>query len=67
MMPYHPHMPMSVESPAPTRVIAVVLSEDEWRAFREAEAEPVAWLQDRIRERIDSGRRDDAPALRRMA
>jgi hypothetical protein len=37
----------------PTRVIAVVLTEDEWRAFRAVEAQPVAWVQQKIRERID--------------
>jgi hypothetical protein len=40
----------------PTRVIAVVLSEDEWRAFRAIEAQPVAWVQQKIRERIDTPR-----------
>lgn len=43
----------SAETPASTRVIAVVLTEEEWRAFRAIEPEPLAWLQQQIRERVE--------------
>jgi hypothetical protein len=43
----------AVEIPASTRVIAVVLTEEEWRAFRDIEPEPLAWLQQQIRARIE--------------
>jgi hypothetical protein len=39
--------------PASTRVIAVVLTEEEWRAFRAIEPEPLAWIQQQIRTRVD--------------
>jgi hypothetical protein len=31
-----------------------VLSETEWRALREAEPDAVGWMQERIRERLQS-------------
>jgi hypothetical protein len=37
----------------PTRVIAVVLSETEWQALRALEREPVGWLRQTIRERLE--------------
>ncbi|HEX2343639.1 MAG TPA: hypothetical protein VHI98_24425 [Vicinamibacterales bacterium] len=39
--------------PASTRVIAVVLTEEEWRAFRAIEPEPLAWIQQQIRTRVE--------------
>ncbi len=35
-----------------TRAITVVLSEDEWRAFMNAEADPVEYLRTCIRQRL---------------
>jgi hypothetical protein len=56
-------MSNSLEQPSDTtRVIAVVLSEREWRAFRAVEAEPVDWLQQKIRERIEAGRDEASSA-----
>ncbi|MGH9313293.1 MAG: hypothetical protein ACRD1S_08855 [Vicinamibacterales bacterium] len=46
-------VPTIDETPASTRVIAVVLTEAEWRAFRAIEPEPLAWLQQQIRERVE--------------
>jgi hypothetical protein len=43
------------EIPVSTRVIAVVLTEDEWRAFRAIEPEPLAWIQQQIRTRVERG------------
>jgi hypothetical protein len=34
-------------------VIAVVLTEDEWRAFRAIEPDPLAWIQQQIRTRVE--------------
>jgi hypothetical protein len=52
-------MPLVMESsePAPrvTRSITVVLSEEEWRAFLDAEPQPVSWLKERILERVRTG------------
>lgn len=50
-----------------TRVIAVVLTEEEWRAFRAVEAQPVAWVQQKIRERIDTRGEGDGAKLGRTA
>jgi hypothetical protein len=41
------------ETAASTRVIAVVLTEEEWRAFRAIEPEPLAWIQKQIRTRVE--------------
>jgi hypothetical protein len=39
------------------RVISIILSEAEWRAFVARQPHPVAWLRDRIRdESTSSGR-----------
>jgi hypothetical protein len=46
-------VPSIEESPAATRVIAVVLTEEEWRVFRAIEPEPLAWLQQQIRDRVE--------------
>ena len=35
-----------------SRTLTVVLSESEWRAFRDVEPDAVGWLQERIRERL---------------
>ena len=43
-----------------TRTLTVVLSEPEWRALREVEPDAVGWLQQRIRERLDSAGYDGA-------
>lgn len=39
---------------APTRTLTIVLPESDWRALRAAEPDAVAWLQERIRERLAS-------------
>lgn len=39
-------------SPSPDRVISIALSHDEWRAFTQAQPEPVSWLKSRILETI---------------
>jgi hypothetical protein len=41
------------EIPASTRVVSVVLTEEEWRAFRAIEPEPLAWIQQQIRTRVE--------------
>jgi hypothetical protein len=64
---YHAAMSNSEGAPDPTRVIAVVLTEDEWRAFRAVEAQPVAWVQQKIRERIDTPREHGSAELSRTA
>lgn len=43
-----------------SRTLTVVLSEHEWRALREVEPDAVGWLQQRIRERLDSAGYDGA-------
>jgi hypothetical protein len=43
-----------------TRTLTIVLPEADWRALRAAEPDAIGWLQERIRERLNSG----APAPR---
>jgi len=43
-------------SPSPDRVISIALSDDVWRAFTQAQPEPVSWLKSRILESIESSR-----------
>ncbi len=45
--------PTTEAIPASTRVIAVVLTEEEWRAFRAIEPEPLAWIHQQIRTRVE--------------
>jgi hypothetical protein len=40
-------------TPAATRVLAVVLTEEEWSAFRAIEPQPLEWLQQQIRARVE--------------
>jgi hypothetical protein len=40
-------------TPAATRVLAVVLTEEEWSAFRAVEPQPLEWLQQQIRARVE--------------
>jgi hypothetical protein len=47
--------PTTEEIPASTRVIAVVLTEEEWRAFRAIEPDPLAWIHQQIRTRVERG------------
>lgn len=49
-------------SPSPERVISIALSDDVWRAFTQAQPEPVSWLKSRILESIEASRNSDAPA-----
>jgi len=52
-------------------VISVVLSDEEWKAFLSREPQPVAWLRERISERISatsaSPRRQPAAGYTRSA
>lgn len=58
--PYHP--PMLGTENTLTRSLTVVLSEDEWRALRDAEPDAVGWLQRQVRDRLSAGRAGaDAP------
>jgi len=36
-----------------TRVLSLTLPESEWRNLLEVEPEPIAWLREQIRERLD--------------
>ena len=38
------------------RVISIALPDEVWRAFTQAQPEPVLWLKARIQESIDSAR-----------
>lgn len=64
---YHPSM-MSQER-RDTRTLTLVLPESEWRALREIEPDSVAWLQDRVRERLahSAGRPQPAPISGQLA
>jgi hypothetical protein len=42
-------------------VISLVLSNEEWIAFLQAQPEPVSWLKERIQERIAAARETAAP------
>jgi hypothetical protein len=42
------------------RVISVVLTEQDWRAFVQVHPEPVVWLRQQIQETIDAARRKGA-------
>lgn len=49
-------------SPSPDRVISIALTDDVWRAFTQAQPEPVSWLKSRILESIESARVSPAGA-----
>jgi hypothetical protein len=44
------------------RVISIALPDEVWRAFTQAQPEPVQWLKERIQESIDSTRPGATPA-----
>jgi hypothetical protein len=44
------------------RVISIALPDEVWRAFTQAQPEPVQWLRARIQESIDSTRTGSASA-----
>jgi hypothetical protein len=44
------------------RVISIALPDEVWRAFTQAQPEPVQWLKARIQESIDSTRSGSAAA-----
>ena len=50
--PYHRRM-LGTENTL-TRSLTLVLSEDEWRALRDAEPDAVGWLQRQVRDRLSS-------------
>ena len=37
-----------------TRVLSLTLAEGEWRNLLDVEPEPIAWLRDQIRERLEN-------------
>ncbi len=41
-------------TPNTDRVISIALTDEDWRAFTQAQPEPVLWLKARIRETIES-------------
>ena len=41
-------------------VISLVLTNEEWKAFVQAQPEPVSWLKERIQERIAAAARETA-------
>jgi hypothetical protein len=41
-----------------TRVLSLTLPEGEWRSLLELEPEPIAWLREQIRERLDDRHAD---------
>ena len=43
-------------TPNTDRVISIALSDEDWRAFTQAQPEPVSWLKARIHEKIESSR-----------
>ena len=43
------------------RVISIALPDDVWRAFTQAQPEPVQWLKARIQESIESTRPGTTP------
>ncbi len=43
-------------SPSPDRVISIALTDEVWRAFTQAQPEPVSWLKSRILESIEAAR-----------
>jgi hypothetical protein len=48
--------PTTMEETTPiaaTRTLAVVLTEEEWAAFRAIEPQPLEWLQQQIRQRVE--------------
>ena len=49
-------------TPNTDRVICIALSDEEWRAFTQAQPEPVLWLKARIHESIESSRNGATPA-----
>lgn len=43
-------------TPNTDRVISIVLTDEDWRAFTQVQPEPVLWLKARIHETIASSR-----------
>jgi hypothetical protein len=43
-------------------VISVVLNNEDWKAFVQLQPEPVNWLKERIREKIEASRPDSDSA-----
>jgi hypothetical protein len=43
-------------TPNTDRVISISLPDEVWRAFTQANPEPISWLKARIQESIDSAR-----------
>jgi len=56
--------PMSVHNErdgAPTRVLSLTLAEGEWRNLLDVEPEPITWLREQIRERLENREAGAAP------
>ncbi|MGE0361478.1 MAG: hypothetical protein AB7H93_12065 [Vicinamibacterales bacterium] len=43
------------------RVISIALPDEVWRAFTQAQPDPIVWLKARIQESIDSARSGSTP------
>ena len=43
---------LNADAAAHSRTLTLVLSENDWRALRDAEPDAVAWLQQQIRNRL---------------
>lgn len=59
------HSPMVTRERCETRTLTLVLPEADWRALRAIEPDAVAWLQERIRQRLAgssaAGARSEGP------
>jgi hypothetical protein len=47
---------------APERVISISISESDWKTLRSIQPEPVDWLKDKIREKVEQARATGAAA-----
>jgi hypothetical protein len=47
---------------APERVISISISEADWKTLRSIQPEPVDWLKDKIREKVEQARQTSAAA-----
>ena len=47
---------------APERVISISISEADWKTLRSIQPEPLDWLKDKIREKVEQARQTGAVA-----
>jgi hypothetical protein len=45
---------------APERVISISISEADWKTLRSIQPEPLDWLKDKIREKVEQARKSGA-------